>query len=268
MTDHEIFQQLISEYIDGTISQENQERLFQHTKECQDCARLLEDYIQISKIMADDVDPPEELLTGVMEGVREINAKRRAEERSRFKKQGVKWLAIAACAALVLIPCSKLLFGGAGLGDAQDAELQAAVPYEAMYDDSAESSPEEREASEPQEATGGANSLPGQSQMDAADSHPAQSDGAAGSTYLPENSTQDTLPTVDEVAQGYYAVVYAQSEPVGLKEDSSRLTVDFAGGYKGVQITLQELSAYEGADGFDVTYINSESDSAILVWQG
>ena len=96
MADCERYRDLISEYIDGTISGEDQAELFHHIESCSDCAQLLETYAEISRIMADDTEPPEELLSGVMAGVREINDRRRQEGRIRFKRTAVRCLAAGA----------------------------------------------------------------------------------------------------------------------------------------------------------------------------
>ena len=121
MADCERYRDLISEYIDGTIGSEDQADLFRHIENCPECAQLLEAYAEISRIMADDADPPEELLSGVMDGVREINNKRRMEGRVRFRRTAVRCLAAAACAAIILIPGLRFILGGTGSSDGVDS---------------------------------------------------------------------------------------------------------------------------------------------------
>ena len=247
MSDCDKYRELISCYIDGTISTEDQQQLFQHIETCQECAELLDIYSDISRTLADDTDPPQELLSGVMSGVRNINAKRKHDSRLRLRKRAI-WFAAAACAAILILPAANFLLNGAGGSD--DAEnLTGAVMYDSAQANTKDYS--EEAADESLAADG--------YELNQNAGNGAVSEGDSG-------SVQQALPTVEEVSQGYYAVVYAQALPAEIQQDDSRLTMEFADGSAGLQITLAELSVLEESGGYEIVYENDESDSALLVY--
>ncbi len=230
MAECDKYQDLISCYIDGTISEEDRQRLFKHIESCEDCAQLLEIYSDISRTMADDAEPPEELLSGVMSGVREINEKRRKASRQRHRRAAV-WLAAAACAVIMIIPASRLLLNRAGSADEASAGSEDFNTADGF-------SPEVKE-------------------------YTSSTDDASADE---QETGSQALPTLEDVAQGYYAVVYASVVPTSLEVNDSRLTLDFADGSVGIQITLAEFTALEETGSYEIDYCNDRSDSALLVY--
>lgn len=101
MNDCERAYDLMSQYIDGNISDIDKDFLSAHIKNCPECAELFSIYAEVSFIMADDAEPPDELLPNVMNGVNKINAEHKASG-GRKKIISIRWLAAAACIALAM----------------------------------------------------------------------------------------------------------------------------------------------------------------------
>lgn len=91
-------QELISAYIDGEITAGEKAELDEHVAGCKDCADMLAVYSEISRAMAEDVEPPASLRESVMSGVREINAERKPE---KAKIVWLRWVSAAAAVAIV-----------------------------------------------------------------------------------------------------------------------------------------------------------------------
>lgn len=91
-------QELISAYIDGEITAGEKAELDEHVAGCKDCADMLAVYSEISRAMAEDVEPPASLRESVMSGVREINAERKPK---KAKIVWLRWVAAAAAVAIV-----------------------------------------------------------------------------------------------------------------------------------------------------------------------
>jgi len=104
------FEDLISAYIDGEVTSEERAELMAHVENCPHCAELLAIYTDISLIASEDVEPPEELLAGVMAEVHKINAKKAAPAK-KAKVIYLRWAAIAACAALVIFAGTRFMPG-------------------------------------------------------------------------------------------------------------------------------------------------------------
>lgn len=269
MADCERYRDLISEYIDGTISGEDQAELFHHIESCSDCAQLLETYAEISRIMADDTEPPEELLSGVMAGVRDINDRRRQEGRIRFKRTAVRCLAAAACAAVILIPGLRIIFGGSGGSDGVDSAAYTTGDSSSAPEVKEYSNGSSTEESAQLEVGGNSAVENDDAAADSTDGSAPQANGfdANNSGSAEGGGAEDGLiASVQDVAQGYYAVVYADALPSEITYDSSRLSMSFQDGTQGLQITLSELTALEDAGSYVIVYENNESDSALLVY--
>ena len=91
-------QELISAYIDGEITAGEKAELDEHVAGCKDCADMLAVYSEISRAMAEDVEPPASLRKSVMSGVREINAERKPK---KAKIVWLRWVSAAAAVAIV-----------------------------------------------------------------------------------------------------------------------------------------------------------------------
>lgn len=100
MNSCEKYQELISCLVDGVIAEDEKKELMEHIAVCPECAELLKIYTEISAATDGDAEPPEALLSGVMEGVRKINAEKSAPKK-KAKITFLRWAAAAACFALV-----------------------------------------------------------------------------------------------------------------------------------------------------------------------
>lgn len=94
--------ELINSYIDGDISESDTELLMSHIASCPECAELFSILTGVSESFSENAEPPEELLSGVMEGVRTVNAERKTISIARRRKMTLRWVSVAACAVLVV----------------------------------------------------------------------------------------------------------------------------------------------------------------------
>ena len=91
--------ELISRSIDGDLTSEEAETLYEHLAHCPKCSETLSSFEELSMMTADTVGkPPAELRTGVMESIKAAK-KRPWYVRYRFT-------AVAACFALVVLAIS------------------------------------------------------------------------------------------------------------------------------------------------------------------
>ncbi len=110
MADCEKYQELISLYVDdcsehtNNLSDQETHELLSHIKTCQNCAALLDDYLEISRLLKEAPEPPEALVSGVMEKVRRVSADRRAKRKTIIRRASLGIAALAACAAVALVP--------------------------------------------------------------------------------------------------------------------------------------------------------------------
>ena len=121
-------QDLISAYVDGEITAEEKAELNEHVAQCASCADMLAVYSEISRAMAEDVEPPASLREGVMGGVREINAKRKP------KKAKIVWLRWAATAAALAIVSFVGVMAVMPRGSSGTPLMKAADTNESAYD--------------------------------------------------------------------------------------------------------------------------------------
>lgn len=94
--------ELINSYIDGEISESDSELLMSHIASCPQCAELFGILTGVSETFSEDAEPPEELLAGVMDGVRAVNHERKVVSINRKRKMTVRWLSVAACAVAAI----------------------------------------------------------------------------------------------------------------------------------------------------------------------
>jgi hypothetical protein len=263
MADCEKYQELISLYVDRGISDEEKAELIAHIEQCEDCAQLLSIYADVSRLAAEDVEPPEELCAGVMAGVRKINAEK---SKSRTSKRAVsRWIAAAACIAILAIPAAKLLsdnganFSGSAPQSAETASIttgadgssEAAIEY---------SDAESEYISDDADAD---NALSGTTTESASDILPDSDHDAAKS---PATSGSTAL-FVSDVESDYFAVVYADTLPEDISSDSSRIEYTFSDGTMGATISRKEFESLEEAGYCEIIYNdNATSDVALLVF--
>ena len=115
MRDCENARELISLYIDGELGADETAKIEEHIAGCEECSRFLRSYSLFKDSIPDDVEPPAELLSGVMAGVREINAEKKKKKRPALI---LRWTAIAASFAIVTFAGISLMNGGFDAGSA------------------------------------------------------------------------------------------------------------------------------------------------------
>ena len=246
MAECEKYQELISLYIDGNITESELTELRRHTDSCSECAGLLSVYEEVSGLMAEEQDPPAELLTGVMAGVREINARNAKAQKTRSKRVVLKWAALAACAAVILIPAAARLSGGVPTND-------SAFDFIAT-EDSAVYGASEAKAMAPE----------AENKMAAYDMDKAESAVEDSILDLPESEECETpaYDPADEFAK-FYAVVYLKELPEYVDE-TAHGTFTAADGSRAVIIDLEDLKLLM-ADGHEVTEKDAEAELAVAV---
>lgn len=120
MNNCEKYEELISCLIDNELSDEDRIDLMLHIENCPSCREY---YETISHLFAGEnfemVPPPESLASSVMSKVNAAGAPRPAKKRPTVTTV-TKYLAIAACAAIVFLAVPQL-FNGFGMKNASDA---------------------------------------------------------------------------------------------------------------------------------------------------
>ena len=120
MPNCEDFRELISKYFDGELSADETAELNEHIAGCEDCSRFMNAYSLFLDSVPEDAEPPAELLSGVMDGVRAINAKKKKRRRALI----IRWTAAAASFALVIFAGLSLFRGGYKSADSKSAEAE------------------------------------------------------------------------------------------------------------------------------------------------
>ncbi|MGM9521917.1 MAG: anti-sigma factor family protein [Oscillospiraceae bacterium] len=265
MADCEKYQELISLYVDRGISDEEKAELLKHMEHCDDCAELLSIYSEVSRLMVDDAEPPEELLSSVMSGVRRINERNSAPKR-RIGRTAIKCAAVAACAAVILIPAARLFSGG--FSKSSDENISASENYLFNNEASSDASAQYRESAEkdaemPMEPFSNGSNL--ESAMPPANNGIWEGgDGVSQAEDIP--NTASSYFTASDISDGYYAVVYADSFPEELEELSERTLFTFSDGTCGAQITMDEFKRLESTENYSIVLENEYSDIALLVY--
>lgn len=142
------YQELISRLLDGELTEAEQRDVERHIASCSDCAAMYEAFRALSQTIGEDPEePPERLHEKIMADVR-----REALRRRQAPKRVRSLLAIAACAALVLLAAVNLPrmgsastmsaaapAGQAAIVDSEEfalheaAEVPAEAPSDALY---------------------------------------------------------------------------------------------------------------------------------------
>ncbi|MBQ2156944.1 MAG: zf-HC2 domain-containing protein [Oscillospiraceae bacterium] len=123
MPNCEDFRELISKYFDGELSADETAELNEHIAGCEDCSRFMNAYSLFLDSVPEDAEPPAELLSGVMSGVRAIKAKNKKRRRALI----IRWTAAAASFALVIFAGLSLFRGGYKSADTKSAEAESAT---------------------------------------------------------------------------------------------------------------------------------------------
>ena len=163
MNSCEKYQEYISAYIDGQLSDELTEELMQHLSICPDCAEMFETY---KSLFSDGemVQPPKELVASVMESISSLpvpDEKRSSSDKAKIRRiAGL--VAAAACIAIVIYVVP--VFTPKGMKSEQSTDAASVVCEEAaMVEESDEceivESAETKEAApeEAEEETGSEN---------------------------------------------------------------------------------------------------------------
>ena len=125
MKNCEYFEELISCLIDGEITDDEKLELEKHLDECTSCRELYNTYSALFG-RAELVDPPEELLSGVMEAVRDLPAGKKPDSGKRMYLF-VRYIAAAACLALAVFSVPRLLPGSDSLNHMKAADQAESI---------------------------------------------------------------------------------------------------------------------------------------------
>ena len=98
------YQELISRLLDGDLNAQEQDELERHIASCPDCRAMAEAFRALSQTIEEDLEEPDERLhENIMADVR-----REALRRRQAPKRLRNILALAACAALILLATTNL----------------------------------------------------------------------------------------------------------------------------------------------------------------
>ena len=111
MTECDIYREMISEMLDGELSEPQKTELMTHLATCRDCARVYDAFAFISSSIDEGAEPPASLAADVMSSIAAKGAKS-----ASAKKRGAvlpRLAALAACLAIVIFAASKTNILGA-----------------------------------------------------------------------------------------------------------------------------------------------------------
>lgn len=289
MNECEKFEDLISAYIDGEVTSEERDELMAHIENCPHCAELLAIYTDISLIASEDVEPPEELLAGVMAEVHKINAKNAAPAK-KAKVIYLRWAAIAACAALVIFAGTRFIpgtsfdtaSGGAANtstgfassttgGGVVTADSDGAVYNYSAETDSAMVASEKSESAADSAYDTATPEAPTAAEPEAADNGFAD---LTGNTRDSENGTAivETCATAEDLAASHscFAIVIVHSEDlaaIGTIEDLSHDGTIWAvcDGYDATLISEDTFNSLAQNDSMNIRMLENGSGSTALL---
>lgn len=134
------YQELISAYVDGELTESDKKNLETHLNNCESCSALLALYREIPNAVAESAVPaPDMLCSGVMAKIISDDAASIAENGRRRKVIRVvltRYLPVAACLAIVLLALPRILNYNRSTGDSQQnlkAEMSYAINQSAVY---------------------------------------------------------------------------------------------------------------------------------------
>lgn len=102
MSDEEYFEQLVSNSLDGTLTDSEREKLEEHLAECPSCAALKQDLKQMRAWFAEEVETPEGLHEGIMQKLEQETKLRVVQPEKPVRRMPV-FTMVAAAAVVVLV---------------------------------------------------------------------------------------------------------------------------------------------------------------------
>lgn len=209
MSEHGHFEELITLKLDGLLDAAGERELTEHLASCDDCRELYELLVGVRETLGIEPQPPEALVTGVMEGVERINRTRRS---LRVRRAGIAAgvLAAAAVLALAVLPRSD-----SGNGETPDDGI-AAYSLEGGLMETRDAIPDDPDGNQAVSLFPGTFSLP-----------------------VPGNDT-----SLEEYCADHYAVAYFEALPEEIVESGEERV--FADGTVGYEITKELLDKYAG----------------------
>lgn len=102
MSDEEYFEQLVSNSLDGTLTDSEREKLEEHLAECPSCAALKQDLEQMRALFAEEVEMPEGLHEDVMRKLEQETKLRVVQPEKPVRRMPV-FTMVAAAAVVVLV---------------------------------------------------------------------------------------------------------------------------------------------------------------------
>jgi hypothetical protein len=259
------YQEMISCYIDGELSESETADLMSHIDSCPSCRSLLEIYKSCHEAYSGEgvmEEPPEKLLSGVMASIRASNAVVSdtsvpsnaipfTKKKSKSKNILIAFAALAACIAIVLLSFPSLLRFDIGTADnAASSEVTA----DSAMPESAEQSSKNESAT-----TYDASTSLEDSANKAEDTTSSATDGESN-----QNQSEGDADTNSDTT--YYATVTINGTlPDNLSESDFEPQAD--GTYT---MTVSASIADElSAAGYEVSYTGlstEECDTALIVW--
>ena len=102
MSDEEYFEQLVSNSLDGTLTDSEREKLEEHLAECPTCAALKQDLEQMRAWFSEEVETPEGLHEGIMQKLEQETKLRVVQPEKPVRRMPV-FTMVAAAAVVVLV---------------------------------------------------------------------------------------------------------------------------------------------------------------------
>ncbi len=259
MSDCMKYEELISGYVDGELTETEKAELLEHIKTCPSCAALLEIY----ESMADQTDdmlaePPDELAAGVMDEVRELAEKNKRAGRKRFWTVGTRYLAAAACIALILYVAPSV--PGIGCGNSEST-----APM--MSEETAESAAPVQANGADADAAPSEGSMDGYKKADgsAADTAALMPSSAPASMEMPAEAANEEADGAVTGMDGMYAEIHVSGELPDILKGYSMLRSDEGGTYR---IMIPAEVADELAQlGYEVEIINESGTEAVVIYR-
>lgn len=240
------YQEMISQYIDGELSPEDEKELTEHLSHCDGCRSLLEIYRSCRDAYSGrDEEPPQELLKGVMSrisGTKTTPAanKRTTESRRTVRGAIITFAALAACAAIVIFSFPGIFQSGSKTADTSGNDT--AMPPSVAESSAADEAPSENAV----EDSGGTYE---------------DSDAAQKNSGEAEDSADDSEITPAD--EEYFAVVTIDGElPDILNPDDFR---DHGDGTLTMMADADTVSELE-ALGYSAVYSENGGENALIIW--
>lgn len=135
MSDEEYFEQLVSNSLDGTLTDSEREKLEAHLAECPSCAALKQDLEQMRALFAEEADLPEGLHESIMQQLEQENKLRVVQPEKPARRMPVFTMVAAAAVVVLVVLGGGLMpaFSTVGGGDA--GASSNATAEGAAYDD-------------------------------------------------------------------------------------------------------------------------------------